>query len=127
MGLLVLCDLARVRGRPEEALALVQEARTLAAARSGTRVRWPPEVFLAMTLHQLDAFEDAHAALREGQSADEKLGNVSYLPVYHYEAASLVFSAGRWDEAIGHAHAGLELADEVGLECFSPGRMDCSR
>ena len=116
LGLLVLCDLARVRGRPADALALVQEARTLIAARSGSRLRWPPEVFLAMTLHQLDAFADAHEALREGQRADERLGNVSYLPVYHYEAASLLFSAGRWEEAIAQAHAGLEVADEVGLE-----------
>ena len=69
-----------------------------------------------MTLHQLDAFEDAHEVLREGQRADEQLGNVSDLPVYDYELASLSYSAGRWEEAIGHAHAGLELADEVGLE-----------
>ena len=114
MGLLVLCDMARVRGRPEEALALVQDARTL--ARSGSRLRWPPEVFRAMSLHQLDAFEDAHDALRKGQRADERLGNVSYLPVYHYEAASLLFSAGRWEDAIAQVNAGLEVADEVGLE-----------
>ena len=116
MGLLVLCDMARVRGRPEEALALVQDARTLADARSGSRLRWPPEVFHAMSLHQLDAFEDAHDALRKGQRADERLGNVSYLPVYHYEAASLLFSAGRWEDAIAQVNAGLDVADEVGLE-----------
>ena len=103
MGLLVLCDMARVRGRPEEALALAQNARTLAGARSGLASPLAPEVFLAMSLHQLDAFEDAHEALREGQRADERLGNVSYLPVYHYEAASLLFSAGRWDDAIAQA------------------------
>ncbi|MGH3078185.1 MAG: ATP-binding protein, partial [Gaiellaceae bacterium] len=120
MGMLVLCDLARVRGAPEEALALVEEARALAAARSASRLRWPPEVFLAMSLHQLDRFEEAHEALREGQRADERLGNVSYLPVYHYEAASLLFSAGRWEDAIAQAHAGLGLADEVGLEMLLP-------
>jgi len=116
MGLLVLCDLARIRGRADEALALVREVRTPSGARGASRLRWPPEVFLAMTLHQLDAFEDAHEVLREGQRADEQLGNVSYLPVYDYELASLSYSAGHWEEAIGHAHAGLELADEVGLE-----------
>ena len=120
MGLLVLCDVARVRGRPEEALALVREAQTLAAARSGSRLRWPPEVFLAMSLHQLDAFEDAHDALRKGQRADERLGNVSYLPVYHYEAASLLLSAGRWEDAIAQARAGIDVADEVGLEMLLP-------
>ena len=120
MGLLVLCDMARVRGRPEEALALEQEAGTLPAARRGSRLRWPPEVFRAMSLHQLDAFEDAHEALRNGQRADERLGNVSYLPVYHYEAASLLFSAGRWEDAIAQARAGLDVADEVGLEMLLP-------
>ncbi len=116
MGLLVLCDAARVRGRGEEALALAQEARTLARA----RLRWPPEIFLAMTLHQLDRFDEAHSALREGQRADERLGNVSYLPAYHYEAATLLFCVSRWDEAVAQARAGLELADEVGLEMLLP-------
>jgi len=116
MGLLVLCDAARVRGRSEEALALAQEARTLARA----RLRWPPEIFLAMTLHQLDRFDEAHSALREGQRADERLGNVSYLPAYHYEAATLLFCVSRWDDAVAQARAGLELADEVGLEMLLP-------
>ncbi|MDQ3671206.1 MAG: AAA family ATPase, partial [Actinomycetota bacterium] len=120
MGLLVLCDVARVRGTPEEALAFVEKAQTVTAAWSGSRPRWPPEVFLAMTLHQLDRFEEAHEALRQGQRSDERLGNVSYLPAYHYEAASLLFRAGRWEDAVAQAHAGLGLADEVGLEMLLP-------
>jgi DNA-binding CsgD family transcriptional regulator len=41
---------------------------------------------------------------------------VSFLPVYHYEAATVLFYAGQWDDAVAQAESGLALADEVGLE-----------
>jgi DNA-binding CsgD family transcriptional regulator/DNA-binding Lrp family transcriptional regulator len=116
MGLLVLSDLARVRGKAHEALEHAGQALELAGTRRGARLHWPPEVFLAMTLQQLDRFEDAHEALREGRRADEQLGNVAYLPVYHYESATMLFRSGQWDDAVAQAQAGLSLADEVGLE-----------
>jgi DNA-binding CsgD family transcriptional regulator/tetratricopeptide (TPR) repeat protein len=116
MGLLVLCEVSRVRGRPNEALELAEEAFAHAAG----RLHWPQEIFRAMTLHQLDRFEEAHEVLREGLRADERLGNVSHLPVYYYEAASLYFRAGRWDDAVAQAQTGLDLADEVGLEMLLP-------
>jgi DNA-binding CsgD family transcriptional regulator len=73
-----------------------------------------------MTLQQVDRFEEAHEALREGRRAEEQLGNVSYLPVYYYEEATLLFQEGRWDDAVAQAQTGLELADEVGLEMLLP-------
>jgi DNA-binding CsgD family transcriptional regulator len=112
----VLSDLARVRGKAHEALEHAGQALELAGTRTGARLRWPPEVFFAMALQQLDRFEDAHEALREGRRADEQLGNVSYLPVYHYESATMLFRTGQWDDAVAQAQAGLSLADEVGLE-----------
>jgi DNA-binding CsgD family transcriptional regulator len=115
MGLLILSDLARIRGNVHEALDHAQKALEHAGARTGVRLRWPAEVFLAMTLQQLDRFEEAHEALRDGRRADERLGNVSHLPIYHYESASLLFRAGQWDDAVAQAQAGLALADEVGL------------
>ena len=116
LGRLVLCDTWRVRGRPFEALEQVEHVLKHPARRKGARLPWPAEVFLAMTLQQLDRFEEAHEALRKGRRADEELGNVSYLPVYDYETAALLFQAGRWDDAVAHAQTGLDLADEVGLE-----------
>jgi DNA-binding CsgD family transcriptional regulator len=115
MGLLVLSDMSRVGGNLREALEYVEKVLEHAGARAGRRLRWPAEIFLAMTLQQLDRFEEAHEALREGRRADEQLGNVSYLPVYHYEAAAILFCAGQWDDAVAQARAGLGLADEVGL------------
>ena len=116
LGRLVLCDTWRVRGMPFEALEQVEHVLKHAARRTGARLPWPAEVFLAMTLQQLDRFEEAQEALRKGHRADEELGNVSYLPVYDYETAALLFQAGRWDDAVAHAQTGLDLADEVGLE-----------
>lgn len=116
MGLLVLSDLARTRGNLHEALEHAGKAVELARTGAVARLHWPLEVFLAMTLHGLDRFEEAHEALREGRRADEHLGNVSYLPVYHYESASLLFGTGQWDDAAAQAQAGIGLADEVGLQ-----------
>ena len=115
-GLLVLSDTARVRGNLHEALEHAERALERQEARSGARLHWPAEIFLSMTLLQLDRFEEAHEALEEGRLADEQLGNVSYLPVYHYESATELFRIGEWDDAVTQAQAGLGLADEVGLE-----------
>jgi DNA-binding NarL/FixJ family response regulator len=119
MGLLVLAEVARVRGNLHDALEHAAEALTHAGTRSGARLRWPAEIFLAMTLRQLDRFDEARDALRRGRQADEQLGNVSHLPVYHYELATLLYDAGRWDDAVAQAHAGLALADEVGLQMLA--------
>ena len=115
MGMLVLSDAARVRGNLHEALAYAENAFERAGGRAGARLHWPAEIFLAMALQQLDRFDEAHEALEKGRRADERVGNVSYLPVYHYESATLLFSAGQWDDAVAQAQAGLALADEVGL------------
>jgi DNA-binding CsgD family transcriptional regulator len=115
LGLLVLSDACRVRGELDHALGHANEALRLAGERAGGRLRWPPEAFLAMTLSGLDRYAEAHEALREGRRADERVGNVSYLPVYHYLSATLLFGAARWDDAVAQAEAGLGLADEVGL------------
>jgi DNA-binding CsgD family transcriptional regulator len=115
LGLLVLSDACRVRGELDHALGHAKEARRLAGGRAGGRLRWPPQVFLAMTLSGLDRYAEAHEALREGRRADERVGNVSYLPVYHYLSATMLFGAARWDDAVAQAESGLGLADEVGL------------
>ena len=115
MGLLVLCDVAKARGNLSDALDYATKALNRVPSQAGVRLRWPPEIFLSMTLQHLDRFDEADDGLRRGRQLDERLGNVSYLPVYHYEAASIRFADGRWDDAVAHAQAGLDLADEVGL------------
>lgn len=81
----------------------------------GGQVRARPEIFLATSLRALDRFEEAHEAIQEGRRGDERLGNVSLLPIYHYESASLLLHAAQWDDAVTQAEAGLALADEVEL------------
>jgi DNA-binding CsgD family transcriptional regulator len=115
MALLVLSDAARDSGNLHESLEYVQRAIEHARRRGGEHARARPEIFLAMALNAVDRFDEAHDALREGRRADERLGNVSHLPIYHYESASLFLYGGRWDDAIAQAEAGLALADEVGL------------
>jgi DNA-binding CsgD family transcriptional regulator len=116
LGLLVLSDAARDRGRLDDSLAYAEEALRRAEARGAVRLQWRPGIFLAMALRGLDRFDDAQDAIRRARDADERAGNASYLPVYHYESASELFLAGRWDEAVAEAEAGLALADEVGLQ-----------
>ena len=68
-----------------------------------------------MALRSLDRFEEADEAIQQGRARDERVGNVSYMPVYDYEQATGRFLAGDWDEAAQQAQAGLSLAEEVGL------------
>jgi DNA-binding CsgD family transcriptional regulator len=116
MALLVLAEVARLRGNLDESLEHTATSLARTRSRPGTRLRWPAEIFLAMALQQLDRFDEAHDALRQARQADEELGNVSQLPVYHYESATLHYDAGDWDDAVAQAHAGLALADDVGLQ-----------
>jgi DNA-binding CsgD family transcriptional regulator len=115
LGLLVLSDVHRVRGELDQSLEHASEALRLAGHRTGRRPRWPPEVFLGMALSGLDRYTEAHEALRAGREADERVGNVSYLPVYHYLSAAMLFGTAQWDDAVAQAESGLGLADEVGL------------
>ena len=115
MGLLVLSDTARGRGNLAEALQYAQRAKQLTAESDPGDLPWRPEIFEAMVLRELDRFEEAHRALVAGRLADERQGNVSYLPVYHYESATVRFAAGDWDDAVADAESGLALADDVGL------------
>lgn len=115
-GLLILSDAAGTRGNFSDALTLAQEALEHARLRRGERTRVRPEIFLAMALRNLDRFEEAHEAIQEGRRADERLGHASFLPIYHYEAASLLFNACQWDDAVAQAQTGLALAEEVGLD-----------
>jgi DNA-binding CsgD family transcriptional regulator/tetratricopeptide (TPR) repeat protein len=114
-GLLVLSDSARGRGDHYQALAYAEEAAARSKDRSGVRRGWGPEIFMAMALRGLDRFDEADEVIQRGRRIDERLGRVSYLPVYSYELASGLFSAGRWDEAVSEAETSLALADEVGL------------
>ena len=115
MGLLVLSDLAREAGKPDEALKLARDALEFAEQRVGSRNHWPPELFAAMALRNLDRLAEAQDTVRAGYQVDERLGKVSYLPLYHYESATVFFHAGQWDDAIAQARTGLTLADEVSL------------
>jgi DNA-binding CsgD family transcriptional regulator len=116
MGLLVLSDVSRGRGELQASLRHADEALRSALARKGAGAHWRPEIFRAMALQSLDRFDDALDALAQGLRADEQQGNVSYVPVYHYQAATVLYCAGQWDEAVTRAEAGLAVADEVGLE-----------
>lgn len=114
-GLMVLSDAARAGGALLAALQYAEEALRLAEEREGVRRGWRPEIFLAMALRSLDRFGEADDAIERGRRADERLGRLSYLPVYSYERATGLFLAGRWDEALAEAEAGVALAEEVGL------------
>ena len=114
-GLLVLAEVARGRGDLQASLAHAEDALRRAEQRKGTRLGWRPEIFVAMALRSLDRFEEADEAIQQGRDRDERLGNVSYLPVYDYEEATGRFLAGHWDEATQRAQTGLALAEEVGL------------
>jgi ATP/maltotriose-dependent transcriptional regulator MalT len=116
LGLLVLSDIARVRGNLTESLEYAARVIEHAGTRTDASLSFPPKIFLAMALAQLDRFDEAHDALRLGREYDEQLGNVSQLAIYHYASAPMLYSSADWDDATAEAQAGLATADEIGLE-----------
>jgi DNA-binding CsgD family transcriptional regulator len=117
-GLLVLSDNARVRGRLEEALALSRQAlehveKRAEADRARPDAFVPRSLPLAKTLADLDRLGEALQAVNDGRQADERLGHVTFLPVYQYEAAIVLYDLAQWDDAVAQAEAGLAVADEV--------------
>ena len=92
-------------------------------ARPGaSRLRWPPEVFLAMTLHQLDAFEDAHGGIARG-AACRRAARQRLLSARLRLRACLAQLQRR---PLGGGHRGTTLAElsswptRSGSRCSSP-------
>ncbi|HEU5004121.1 MAG TPA: AAA family ATPase [Actinomycetota bacterium] len=112
-----LAGVAAVRqcqGQFREALALGEEA-VAAAAGSGSAEarRLRLTIMHALMLIDVDRFEDAQHALRQGRFAREQRGARWNLPTYHFVSALGRFCSGEWDEALAQCDSAADFAEEV--------------
>lgn len=102
------------QGRFREALALGEEA-VASAGRSGSPAarRLRLTIMHALMLIDVDRFEDAQHALRQGRLAREQRGARWNLPTYHFVSALGRFCSGEWDEALAQCDSAADFAEEV--------------
>jgi DNA-binding CsgD family transcriptional regulator len=111
----MLAVVARLRGRPADALTLSQEALRCAdrsPARQGHR--FPVSAQLAYTLFELDRFAEARAVIERGLQISDELGTTRHLTSYDMVRAVGHYTAGEWDQAIADVEASLHLAGATG-------------
>ena len=100
-ALLVLALVTSVRGRMTDALPLFDQA--LAATQSDpalTDLRLLLQINQAVTLGNLDRYEEALAAAGQARHLADQIGTAIRLAQAHSALSQLLFQTGRWDEAL---------------------------
>ncbi|MGH4001656.1 MAG: LuxR C-terminal-related transcriptional regulator, partial [Pseudonocardiaceae bacterium] len=112
---------AHARGETTEAVELAQRAVEVAARSQDARVGYlHPQLYIGLTLLDVDRRDDALAALQQGRRRCEQRGNMMWLPLYHGMLAVHRIIGGELTDAAAEAEAGLVLADEVGTRLHAP-------
>jgi ATP/maltotriose-dependent transcriptional regulator MalT len=113
-GLLAQAMVALAEGAVDRAGSLAERAVAV-AQRNDTA--WAnhlvPHLWQGTALADGDRFAEAEAAFQVGRWRAERSGNVAGLPLYHWATAELRLAAGRWDDALAEAQAGLDLVEET--------------
>ena len=72
-----------------------------------------PHLWHGSALADADRLEEAETAFQAGRWRAEHSGTVAALPLYHWALAELRLAAGRWDDAVAEAQAGLGFIEET--------------
>jgi DNA-binding CsgD family transcriptional regulator len=114
LGLQTLAMLALAEGYLERAVALAHEA---VGFDEQAGITWAglggPHLWYGTALADSDRFADAEVAFQAGRRRSEQTGNLARLPHYHWGIAEMRLAAGRWDDAVAEAQAGLSLVEET--------------
>jgi tetratricopeptide (TPR) repeat protein len=107
----VLAIVTGVQGRMSDALPLLERALTVTEADPAlTDLRLLLQVNLAVTLGNLDRYEEALAAARQALHLADQAGTVLRQVQAHSALGELLFDTGRWAEAMAEVET---LHDEV--------------
>jgi DNA-binding CsgD family transcriptional regulator len=104
---------ARRQGHLDRAVTLAGDAVALADREGGEARMRHPRLWLGRALISVDRFDEAEAALELGQREAQELGTAWSLPVTHGYRAQLWLAAGRLEDAVAEAEAGLAIADQL--------------
>ncbi len=118
----VLAIVSGVQGNAIEALGVFE--RALAVTESDpalTDLRILLQVNQAVTLSDLDRYDEALAAARQAQRLADQAGTVTRQGQVHGVLAQLFFETGRWDDALAEAQTVHEDFKEPGCACCDLG------
>lgn len=112
---------ARYRGDLGQATDLAAQAVAVADDAEGQARLRLPRLWLGRALICVDQLDEADAMLEQGQREAERLGAVWSMPLWHHGRTQLHIAAGRLDDAVAEAEAGLATSDRM-----SAGALDGS-
>jgi DNA-binding CsgD family transcriptional regulator/tetratricopeptide (TPR) repeat protein len=104
---------ARAAGCLDTALGYAQAAVGIADRAGGAVLHRHPRIWLGSVLQSLDRFDEAEDVYTLGRQTAEELGSGWSQPLWHYYNASLLIAAGRLDEAVADAEAGIRVAEQL--------------
>jgi DNA-binding CsgD family transcriptional regulator len=127
-----------VQGQMTDALPLFDQALTVTQADPAlTDLRLLLQINKAVTLGNLDRYEEAFAAARQARHLADQVGTVIRRVQAHGALGQLLFDTGRWDDALAEVevlHAGLKepiaACSDLGIAaviCFHRGETTAAR
>ena len=118
----VLTLVTAVQGRGTDALPLFDRALTVTQSDPGlTDLRLLLQVNKAVTLGDLDRYEEALAVAGQARHLANQVGTTMRLTQAHGALAQLLFETGRWDDALAEAEILPEDLKEPAAACFDRG------
>jgi DNA-binding CsgD family transcriptional regulator len=121
-ALLVLTIVTAVQGQTPDALPLFDRALTVTEADPAlTDLRLLLQINKAITLGDLDRYEEALAAARQARHLADQVGTVIRLAQAHSALGQLLFDTGRWDDAMAEVEALHDDLKEHSAACCDHG------
>jgi DNA-binding CsgD family transcriptional regulator/tetratricopeptide (TPR) repeat protein len=118
----VLTIVAVMQGQMTDALPLFDRALAVTQADSSlTDLRLLLQLNKAITLGDLDRYDDAFAAARQARQLADRAGTVVRLAQAHCALGQLLFHTGRWDDALAEVAVLHEDLKEPGAACCDHG------
>ena len=118
----VLILVTAMQGQHTDTLPLFDRALAVTQAEPAlTDLRLLLQINKAITLGDLDRYEEAFAAAREARHLASLAGTVVRLTQAHSALGQLLFDTGQWAEALAEVQAMDEALKEPGAACMDHG------
>jgi DNA-binding CsgD family transcriptional regulator len=118
----VLTIVTAVQGHVTDALPLFDRALTVTQSDPAlTDLRLLLQINKAITLGNLDQYEEALAAAGQARHLADQIGTAIRLAQAHGALGQLLFETGRWDDALGEVEIVPENLKEPGAACCDLG------
>jgi DNA-binding CsgD family transcriptional regulator len=121
-ALLMMALVTSVQGRMTDALPLFDRALAVTQADPAlTDLRLLLQINQAVTLGNLDRYEEALAAAGQARHLADQIGTTFRLAQAHGALGQLLFQTGRWDEALAEVGMVHEDLKEPAVACYELG------